>query len=171
MRFRMISLLALSFLASGTWHQGLQAVEQTTAPLEANKEIARRWMAALEGGDLATLQALRGPSITAHGPTGSRVNSGPSTCPMCAAMKDLKITIDVIVAERDLVTVRSTWTGLFFGPFGSLAVAEPRPLQIYYTNIYRIADGHVVENWLVSDGLALAEQLGYSLTPTGNRER
>jgi predicted ester cyclase len=45
-----------------------------------------------------------------------------------------------------------------------MAVPE-KDVSILYTNIYRIADGKIVENWYQSDNLSLAEQLGMKLTP------
>jgi predicted ester cyclase len=46
-----------------------------------------------------------------------------------------------------------------------MAVAD-KDVSIVYTNIYRIADRKIVENWYQSDGLSLADQLGIKLTPT-----
>jgi predicted ester cyclase len=38
-------------------------------------------------------------------------------------------------------------------------------VSMVYTNLYRIADGKIVENWYQSDSLSFAEQLGMKLTP------
>jgi predicted ester cyclase len=44
-------------------------------------------------------------------------------------------------------------------------VVKDRDVSVVYTNIYRIADGKIVENWYLTDSLSLAEQLGMKLTP------
>ena len=83
---------------------------------------------------------------------------------MCAALNPRKITIDLILAEGDLVTVRSTWTGKYAGTYRGMPVADKDVVMIY-TNVYRIAEGKIVENWAAMDRLGLAEQLGMKLAP------
>jgi predicted ester cyclase len=74
-----------------------------------------------------------------------------------------------MVAEGDLVTVRTMWSGKYTGTYRGTAVKE-KDVTVIYTNIYRIVDGRIVENWVGSDRLYLAEQLGMTLTrpPTSN---
>jgi predicted ester cyclase len=83
---------------------------------------------------------------------------------MCAHLSNRKITIDLLLSDGDLVAVRSTWSGKYSGTIRAIAVADT-DVSIVYTNIYRIAEGKIVENWYQSDSLSLAEQLGMKLTP------
>jgi len=100
------------------------AVAQSAAPestAEANKAVVTRAFAALNEGDLKTLNELFDPAGPWHLPNGKTApQGGPFTelakaCPMCAALEQRKIVIDVMVAEGDLVSVRSTWSGLYTG--------------------------------------------------------
>jgi predicted ester cyclase len=83
---------------------------------------------------------------------------------MCAALEQRKIVIDVLVAEGDLVTVRSTWTGLYTGTVHGVSVRR-KPVTLIYCNIYRVSGGRIRENWATADRLSFAEQLGFQLTP------
>ncbi len=138
--------------------------------LEANKALVRAFLKALEAGDMAAMVAIRGGGGPTHGPNGeSRVSAAGSSlaerCPMCAALPDRKITIDGMVAEGDLVSVRSTWTGTYSGGYRGMEIATPKSVTVRYSNTYRIANGKIVENWASYDRLALAEQLGLALMP------
>lgn len=136
----------------------------------ANESIVRRSFLAREQGDVATLNELDDPQEMMHGPNGTTVRrAGPYTelkdlCPMCAALEHRKITIDMLLAKGDLVYVRSTWTGSYTGSFQGLAV-RGRDVTVVYSNVYRVVDGRLRENWFVSDRLSLAEQLGMKLVP------
>jgi ketosteroid isomerase-like protein len=147
-----------------------QGQQQATNQAEANKAVVRRAFQALEQGDIKTLNEIYDPKGPVHSPRGkTSVQGGPfedlkSTCPMCASLSNRKITVDLLVSEGDLVAVRSTWSGTYSGTIRGMAVPA-KDVSIVYTNIYRIADGKIVENWYQSDNLSLAEQLGLKLTP------
>ena len=99
---------------------------------EANKALVRAFLKALETGDVAARNAIIEPGGKMHGLTGdslfgAAVANIAEACPMCAAMTDRKISIDLIVAERDLVSVRSTWTGTYSGNYRGMAIAKPIP--------------------------------------------
>lgn len=142
--------------------------EAPASNVEANKDLVRAFLKALETGDITAMNAIRGAVGVTHSPNGE---SRPATtssnlaerCPMCAALPDRKISIDGMVAEGDLVTVRSTWTGTYTGAYRGMDIAAPKPVTVRYVNIYRIANGRIVENWASYDRLALAEQLGFDL--------
>jgi ketosteroid isomerase-like protein len=143
------------------------------ASTEANKAIVRRAFAAMEQGDLATLNEIFDPDGPWHTPSGKeRTNGGPFTdlagaCPMCAALEQRKIVIDLIVAEGDLVSVRSTWSGVYTGTWRGATVRK-KPLTRIYSNVYRVSGGRIRENWALADQLSLAEQLGFQLVSPAN---
>jgi ketosteroid isomerase-like protein len=159
------ALCALVLAASAVPHLSAQA-----ASAEANKAVVRHALAAFDQGDLATLNELFDPDGPWHTPTGKTIRQGGpfadlrSSCPMCAALEQRKVAIDVLLAEGDLVSVRSTWTGLYSGTFHGVSV-QRKPITLIYFNIYRLSGGRIRENWAMADRLSLAEQLGFQLTP------
>ena len=158
-----LSLVLLSFLAAS----GARAAD---ASPEANKAVVRQALAAMERGDLPALNALFDPDGPWHIPSGATIRQGGpfadlhASCPICAALGDRKIAIEVMLAEGDLVAVRSTWTGLYTGTVRGVAIVG-KPVALVYTNIYRVAGGRIVENWAVADGASLAKQLGFVIAP------
>jgi ketosteroid isomerase-like protein len=162
-----IALVFASLLLTMPPAQGQQSA---TKQAEANKAAVRRAFQALEGGDLKTLNEIFDPKGPIHTSRGKIfLQGGPfadlkSSCPMCASLSNRKITIDLLLSDGDLVAVRSTWSGKYSGTVRGIAVAG-KDVSIVYTNIYRVADGKIVENWYQPDSLSLAEQLGMKLTP------
>jgi steroid delta-isomerase-like uncharacterized protein len=76
-----------------------------------------------------------------------------------AAFPDLEFTVDLILAEGDLVTGRWTARGTNTGSWGGV---EPtgKPAQFSGVNIFRFSNGKVAEIWNHRDDLGLREQLG-----------
>jgi steroid delta-isomerase-like uncharacterized protein len=75
-----------------------------------------------------------------------------------AAFPDLRQTIDLIVAEGDLVVARWTMEGTNTGPWGGVAPTG-KHAKIAGVNIFRIANGKVVELWNHRDDLGMMQQL------------
>ncbi len=77
---------------------------------------------------------------------------------------DIHVTPEFLIAEGDMVVVHDTnrikHTGAFQGipPTGKEATATS-------TDIYRIVDGKIVEQWFESDFTGLLQQLGVRPTP------
>jgi len=158
-----LSTFLLSFLA-------LASSASADPAADANKAVVQRAFTAFQQGDLPTLNALFDPNGPWHLPGGNTIKQGgPFTdlhgsCPMCASLTDRKITIDVMLAEGDLVAVRSIWTGTYVGTVRGVTI-NGRPVTIVYMNIYRVAGGRIVENWALADGASLAKQLGFVIAP------
>ena len=77
------------------------------------------------------------------------------------------IAIGVMVAESDLVSVRSTWSGLYTGTSRGVSFHQ-KPVTLVYFNIYRVSGGRIRENWAGYDRMSMAEQLGFQVTPPSN---
>jgi predicted ester cyclase len=86
---------------------------------------------------------------------------------MCAALEQSKIVIDVMVGESDLVSVRSTWSGLYTGTSRGVSFHQKPPTLAYF-NVYRVSGGRIRENWAEYDRMSMAEQLGFQVTPPSN---
>jgi steroid delta-isomerase-like uncharacterized protein len=75
-----------------------------------------------------------------------------------AAFPDLQSRVDLMVAEADLVVVRWTTEGTNTGPWGAVPPTG-KHARFCGVNIFRIADGKVVELWNHRDDLGLMQQL------------
>jgi len=75
------------------------------------------------------------------------------------AFPDGHVTIDVMVAEGDLVCYHSTARGTHSGEFMGIAPTG-RPVEVGAIHIHRLAGGKIVEHWGRNDQLGLMRQLG-----------
>jgi predicted ester cyclase len=135
--------------------------------LEANKAVVRAGLQALEHGDLIVINQIFDPKGPIHTSKGLVLQGGPAStlkdaCAMCARLSDRQIKIVVILAEGDLVSVRSTWSGHYTGSFLGKEIVN-QPVSMDYTNIYRVRDGRIVENWYAVNPAEVAGQLGLKL--------
>jgi len=76
-----------------------------------------------------------------------------------SAFPDLHATIDVLVAEGDLVVGRMTNTGTHTGDFMGIP-ATGKKVSFTETHIVRIADGKAVEHWGNQDDMGMMQPLG-----------
>jgi len=98
--------------------------------------------------DLRPTQALPGPAGQAKIAADFR-----------AAFPDLRMELDLILGDGDLVAARWTAEGTNTGPWGGRPPTGKRA-RFSGVNIFRFRDGKVVELWNQRDDLGLKQQLG-----------
>ena len=76
-----------------------------------------------------------------------------------SAFPDLAVSVDLIVAEGDLVAVRWTARGTNTGSGNGIPVTG-RKVQVSGTAIFRFEDGRIAEEWTSADVRGLIKQLG-----------
>jgi steroid delta-isomerase-like uncharacterized protein len=88
------------------------------------------------------------------------------------AFPDVRLEVEALVAEGDVVVARWTMTGTHRGSWGEVA-ATGRSVRFSGVNFFRITQGRIAELWNLRDDLGLREQVGaaiYAGFPEG-RER
>jgi predicted ester cyclase len=78
------------------------------------------------------------------------------------AFPDLHVSIEELIAEGDLVLVRTTWRGTHQGPFWAIPPTG-RPITCSSFVLFRLAFGQLVERWESLDRLDVLHQLGAAL--------
>jgi predicted ester cyclase len=78
------------------------------------------------------------------------------------AFPDLRITIDIILAEADRVAARWAVEAIHTGPFGEIPPTGKR-VRVTGTAVVRISNRQIVEEHANSDTLGLLQQIG--ITP------
>jgi steroid delta-isomerase-like uncharacterized protein len=76
-----------------------------------------------------------------------------------AAFSDVRTTIDDLLGEDDKVVLRWSTTGTHTGSYGRVPPTG-RVVTMNGIDVYRLADGRIVEAWSMWDGLAAYQQLG-----------
>src|SRR6478735_7107792 len=75
------------------------------------------------------------------------------------AFPDLKHDIQDQIAEGDRVATRIVVHATHQGDFMGIP-ATGKPIEIKAINIHRLENGRIVEQWVISDGVGLLQQLG-----------
>jgi steroid delta-isomerase-like uncharacterized protein len=76
-----------------------------------------------------------------------------------SAFPDLHVTVDEIVAERDLVSLRTTLRGTHRGALFGIPPTG-RSVTMRTMEMVRMKDGRLAESWVCSDVPSLMSQLG-----------
>jgi steroid delta-isomerase-like uncharacterized protein len=132
---------------------------------EANKAIVLRFYEELwNNGNFDAADELVAADYVRHDLRPGEAPPGPAgqkavAAKFRAAFPDVRMDVEALVAENDLVVARWTMTGTHSGAWGEVAPTG-RTVRFSGVNFFRIADGKIAEIWNVRDDLGLREQLG-----------
>lgn len=147
-----IALAALAFLNPAA----------SLADSGADKRTAARVLLEKLGqGDFSKIDEIYGPGFLAHsgGHTFSLEQDNASTVALRQAVPDMKVTVERVIAERDVVAVHWSATGTNTVAAAGLPGQGKRG-TVQGMVFFRFADGKIVEEWSVTDMFMLMRQLG-----------
>jgi steroid delta-isomerase-like uncharacterized protein len=132
-----------------------------------NKAIVRRYFEDVRNRrDVAAVNQIFSSDIVVYvdTPAGAEAVRGAEAIrqalqPYLVAFPDLRFTIEDQIAEGDRVATRWTARGTHRGPLMGHA-ATGRSVSFGGTDIFRLADGKIVEGWAHYDRLVILQQLG-----------
>ena len=134
---------------------------------EDNKELLGRLTECWNQGNVALLDQLLALDFIHHDPNRPDVCSREDykrwLTESHSLFPDLHITVEDQIAEADKVagrwTFRGTNTGAFEAP--TPLPATGKPVTVSGINIYRFAEGKIVEEWFQEDTMGMMQQLGF----------
>jgi steroid delta-isomerase-like uncharacterized protein len=131
---------------------------------ETNKALYRRWFEeVVTGRNLALADELLADEYVMHFPGMpqplDREGHKQLLGMFHSAFPDWRETVDMVVAEGDLVVIRVTGTGTHEQPFQGIPPTHKR-VRATGVGIGRIAGGKIVESWAEYDALGMMQQLG-----------
>ena len=141
------------------------AIRGDSESTEALKAVVRRAIEDVSGkGDASAVDELYSPEYVFHDPDTTESVGLEGVKERMGTIHSISsnalITVEDMVAEGHLVAVRWSMSGTHNG---SGLMGIPATGQDFWGDIisfYRIADGKIVEGWMVVDALAMMEQLG-----------
>jgi ketosteroid isomerase-like protein len=148
MRLFLVGCVSVATYALAACSPSVNAPEVTIT--DANRAIVLEVFAALESGDLATLEKYFAPEGDVLLGLDARKRGGPfatfrDAAPFPGSMSDVAIEIEHVVAENDKVVVQSLICG---NQSAAMMGYEPTGKRICsrYINLYVLADGKIISN-------------------------
>jgi len=170
MRQKVISLgLGLGFLICTSGLQsivgGQPQLRTGAVSLEQNKAIVRRW---IEEGfnkrDVKVVDDLFVEDFIVNGRKIGREGLKQNMNRHFAAFPDLHVMIAEIIAEGDKVVIWYTVEGTQKGEFDGVPPTGKK-VTWFGADLFRVADGKIVEARFVDDSLGRLRQLGATISP------
>ena len=138
------------------------------AQAQAQILAARRYDSFWNTGDEALAKAALAPGFTDRTPPPGRAQglAGPLAASkmMRAAIPDLSCEIEQMLVAGDRVVTHLHFRGHFTGRFKDTQ-GQGQTIDFIATDIYRIADGRITDNWHLEDNLTVLQQLGQLPVP------
>ncbi len=139
---------------------------------EQNKQLVLRWKEEIwNRRNVGAIDESFAPDYVGHiagvpGPVRGRAGLKQLVAGYLAAF-DIHDTPEFLVAEGDMVVIHDTYRFKHTGEFQGIA-ATGKEATLTGTDIYRVADGKFVEQWVEADMLSLMQQLGLLPAPEHN---
>ena len=132
---------------------------------EENKAVVRRWIETFNNPDTQQTEAeVLAPDYVAHAPGLPGPLEGVEawsqfTAAFTEAFPDLRLTVQDIMAEGDMVAARVAFRGTHRGEFQGI---PPTDKEVNFTamEFNRVIDGKVEGHWVELDLFGLMQQLG-----------
>ncbi|HEX3238608.1 MAG TPA: ester cyclase [Solirubrobacterales bacterium] len=124
-----------------------------------NKDLVRRfYREAIGERDSAACERLLSIDFVHNGEARGRTGQRQAVDYFLAAFPDLEHTVELIVAEEDLVAAHQRWAGTHGGEFLGVAATGAR-VEFTSTAVLRVRDGLIAEAWDELDSGAILAQL------------
>lgn len=133
--------------------------------IEQNKTIVRQLIEEVfNQGDIALADTLVAPDFIEHealppGMPSGREGTKAATQMMHTAVSNFKAVINDMIAEGDKVAIHLTWSGIQTGEFMGMPPTG-NSFSINVFDMFRIANGKIVEHWGLMDIMTMMQQLG-----------
>lgn len=131
------------------------------------RSLAERFAATLSAGDIAGFSDLFAESYVNHQQSAAAPapqNVSPKQASVAffkarlAAMPDLKVAAEVVVADEDHVAASFVYSGTHKGVYFGIAPTG-RSLRFTSCDIFRVQDGRIAEHWGMGDIAGILAQL------------
>jgi steroid delta-isomerase-like uncharacterized protein len=134
----------------------------------ADATIARKFADALTAHNIEAFAAPFSESYVNHQTSAAAATPPAGVSPKAAtvaffaarlkALPDLKVSIQTTVAEADKVAASFVYEGTHEGPYYGI---DPTHKRLWFTScdIFRIADGQIVEHWGMGDIAGIVAQI------------
>ncbi len=142
----------------------------STAKLEANKEIVRKFNDAVNNKEFSLLNDLVAADFVRHSQAtpdmqvGSRDEFIQLQKEFLKTFPDQRVTIEKMVAEGDYVALYATYSGTQEGPMPPFP-ASGKKAESKFLGLFRLQEGEIAELWVEWDNLAFLKQLGHFPPP------
>lgn len=124
---------------------------------------ARRYATFWSSGDPALAQEALAPDFMDRALPAGRPQgvAGPLAASKAfhAAVPDLRCEVQQMIVVGDRVVSHLRFTGHFTGTFNGVQ-GQGQAVNFIATDIYRIAQGRIAENWHLEDNLMFLQQIG-----------
>jgi predicted ester cyclase len=124
---------------------------------EKNKDLIRRYLDAISGKE-------KPPAVVDQYVADSDQKLKQHIAFSEGAFPRYELIAEDMIAEGDLVTVRATVRGTHQGDLMGIPPTG-KQVEMPLIIIYRVADGKIVEHWMVADQLGMMQQLGVIPAP------
>src|ERR1700690_959034 len=128
---------------------------------EHNKAVVRRFYEPFRTGDTSGYQDILAPEWVNH-PAEPGTTPGPAGAPPVGlyrqVLSDFVSVTEAMIAEGDLVAVRTTHHGIHSAEFLGIP-ATGRHVELRTQDVHRLAAGRIIETWHLEDFAGLRQQL------------
>jgi len=139
----------------------LTSLAQTASDLENNKQVARQFFEVLDQGKLEKYAESHAPDFVAHGSTDDATLDEDMAAAReeRKAMPDMRMTVNQMIAERDLVAVHWTVAGTNTQA-GMGFPATGKKIKVSGMTLFRFRAGKIIEEWSAWNMLSVLKQAG-----------
>jgi len=152
-------------LALGTGLTYSQDGGMETANLEANKALVRAFIEAINARDYDALDDILAEDFHRHSvasPAANATNREEMKAFLqseAVTFPDNKVTVEMMVAEGDLVALYNTLSATMEGPMGDIPPTGAS-IEAPFMGFIRIENGLIAEMWVEWDNVYFLSQLG-----------
>ena len=146
------------------------SVTNAQSTIDQNKITARRWTEELwNRGNLSVADEIIAKEYVRHDPGDPFPAKGPDDVKRIVVMlrsmlPDFHIELEAIIAEGDFVVSRYTATATDTAGYMGMP-ATGKTIKTAAIQIFRFANGKIVESWAARDDLGTLKQLGHLPAP------